>query len=65
MDNKHIKVGQLVTWGSGRPRGKIMEYDATRDFPILVEMIGEVTGVCGRTFAGSAWFSPDDIRLVS
>lgn len=67
MDNKHIKVGQLVTWGSGNLRGKIMEYDAARRHrPILIEVISPVTGACGRTFSSATvWFSPDDLRLVS
>ena len=66
MDYKHLKVGQIVTWGSGRPRGEVKEYDMDRDCPVRVELVQDSSGVCGRKFpkGTEAWFPIEDLRLV-
>ena len=62
-----FQAGQLVTWGSGEPRGEVVAVVPERgDSPVLVALVTEQKGACGRSFpAGtSGWFPIEELRLV-
>lgn len=66
-----FQVGQIVTWGSGKPRGKVISVEGVEPLnkspACLVELVQDQVGICGRTYpVGTQTRIPnDELRAVN
>ena len=68
MEYADVRIGQKVTWGSGRPRGYVVLVDP-RKFGgecVWVSLAEVQEGNCGARFpvGTKGWFRPEDLTLV-